>query len=67
MQGLRKDLGEFIEKNTTSETEEKGLLYPELQEVAQKWAAASLRTYSGERLKKALHISAALSEFAVDF
>lgn len=64
MQKLQKALANHAEQ--VQDTEE-AMNHLPLVVAAKEWASHSLDTYSGELLKKALAVSAALREFADEY
>jgi hypothetical protein len=60
MKELADSMAEYVDAhNATGAT----VSNPILQQAANKWAAHSLETYQGKLLKRALAISAAISDF----
>lgn len=63
MEQLRETLDDCAQMVRRGNTE---VACPQLQEAAVRWAMASLANFNGTLLKKALAVSAALSEFTAE-
>ena len=62
MQELANTMAEYAEAHVADET----VSNPVLQQAANKWATHSLETYRGTLLRRALSISAAISDFITE-